>query len=251
MNNAIIPEIGNTLDIGGIELYYEYFGKNTGNPTIIFESGYGCPLTYWNSIREEVSNLTNVFMYNRSGIMNSTKDERHRHSQQNIENLRILLRKANIMPPYVFVGHSFGGINVRLYASSYPEEVVGVILLDPSHEDQHKKMVHLFKKEVQEDYYKGFEDKKSLSDFEESFEQVRCSEFPNNIPLTVLTGGKQPHHSPESMSVWMEFQQNIAKLSKNSKHLILEDCGHAVHIDQPEIVTREIQNMLEKINIDK
>ncbi len=77
-----------------------------------------------------------MFIYDRAGIGKSEMNERPRHSQQSVENLRILLNKAGIKPPYVLVGHSFGGLNTRLFASTYPEEVVGVVLLDSTHEDQ-------------------------------------------------------------------------------------------------------------------
>ncbi len=233
------------LDIGGIKLYYEYFGENNDKATFVFDSGYAWTLANWNPIREGVSKFAKMFVYDRAGIGQSEKDDRPRHSKQNVENLRLLLQKANIRPPYVLVGHSYGGVNVRLYASTYPEEVVGIILLDSCHEDQNKKMVHLFSEEMQKDYFGGFGNENSLIEFDESLEQVRTAKSLGEIPLIVVTGGKQPHHTPESWAYWMEFQNDLVKLSSKSKHIIVEDAGHAIHIDRPDAVLGVIEDMFE------
>ncbi|HFK1785820.1 TPA: alpha/beta fold hydrolase [Bacillus cereus] len=129
MSKFIVNETGKKLDIGGIELYYELLGINNEGPTLVFDSGYGATLESWNSIRDDISKFSKMFIYDRAGIGKSGMNERSRHSQQSVENLRILLNKAGINPPYVLVGHSFGGLNTRLFASTYPEEVVGVVLL--------------------------------------------------------------------------------------------------------------------------
>jgi pimeloyl-ACP methyl ester carboxylesterase len=247
MSKVTKTQVDQKLDIGGIELNYEYFGVSNENPTLVFDSGYGCTLAYWNPIRDEVSKFSKMFMYDRAGIGESTKDERPRHSQQIVKNLRTLLQKANVKPSYVLVGHSFGGVNVRLYASTYPEEVAGVILLDSSHEDQNKIMLPLYSKEVHDDYLSGFDFEISLTEFEESLEQARTSKSLGNIPLIVLTGGSQPHHTSESMTAWMSFQEDLAKLSTNSKHIIVEDAGHAIHVDRPQVVIDAIKDMVEKI----
>ena len=91
------------LDIGGIKLYYEYFGENNDKATFVFDSGYAWTLANWNPIREGVSKFAKMFVYDRAGIGQSEKDDRPRHSKQNVENLRLLLQKANIRPPYVLV----------------------------------------------------------------------------------------------------------------------------------------------------
>ncbi|WP_369899519.1 alpha/beta fold hydrolase [Bacillus manliponensis] len=141
-------KVSEKLDIGGTNLYYEYIGKDNDNPTIIFDSGYGWSLENWAPIQNEVTKLANVFAYDRAGIGMSESDNKPKHSKQAVENLHTLLQRANVKPPYILVGHSFGGLNVRLFASTYPKEVEGVILLDSCHEDQNKIMAPLFSEEV-------------------------------------------------------------------------------------------------------
>ncbi|MEK4245199.1 alpha/beta hydrolase [Psychrobacillus sp. FSL K6-2684] len=182
------------INVNEVEFYCESIKGSNDNLTVVFESGYGWDSNNWLPIKHKVSKFANVFIYDRDGIYKSEKSNKPKHSFQMIENLRCLLRKLDIKPPYIMVGHSFGGINVRLYASKYPQEVVGIILLDSVHEDQNKRMVPLFTKEVQEEYLGQFVVEASLDEFEESLEQVRGTNL-NNIPLIVMTGSNQPQHT--------------------------------------------------------
>ncbi|XXM70803.1 alpha/beta fold hydrolase [Lysinibacillus sphaericus] len=234
--------VGQKVNLEGIELYYEYIKSCTDNVTIVFESGYGWDLNNWNSIRRDVSKFANVFVYDRDGIGKSEKSNKPKHSMQIINNLRNLLKKADVKPPYLLVGHSFGGVNVRLFANRYPEEVAGVILLDSVHEDQNKKMVPLFTEKVQEEYLGQFAVEASLNEFEESLEQVKGIKL-GEIPLLVITGGTQSHHTNQSMAQWMMFQKELAMLSTRSNHLVIKDAGHAVHIDEPQFVINAIKEM--------
>ena len=233
------------VDIGGSQLYCKVLGENTDGPVIVFNSGYGVPTRRWNSIKAEVSSFSKLLIYDRAGLGRSTVDSRPRHSLQNVENLRSLLQKKEVKPPYLLVGHSFGGLNVRLYASMYPEEVAGLILLDACHEDQNKLMAAELSPEMQADYYGQFGAEGTLAEFEESLEQVGEYKTLGDMPLTVVTGGNQPDHTAESWEQWMSFQKDLAALSSNSRHVILEDAGHAVHIDNPEAVILEIRKMHE------
>lgn len=242
---------GKSIDIGGIQLCYEDLGEGNNNLAIVFDSGYGWTMENWNSIKNEVSTFSRMVVYDRAGLGNSGYDGRPRHSQQNVENLHSLLKNANVKPPYVLVGHSFGGVNVRLYASTYPEEVAGIILLDSCHEDQNQLMAPLFSPQVREDYFGQFTAEGTLAEFEESLEQVRKYKSLGDIPLTIMTGANQPHHTPESWAYWMKFQKELAQLSTNSRHVLLREAGHAVHLDCPKAVIKEIQKMLKYLKDDK
>ncbi|KSU63166.1 2-hydroxy-6-oxononatrienedioate hydrolase [[Bacillus] enclensis] len=238
--------VGQKVNLEGIELYYEYIKSCTDNLTIVFESGYGWDLNNWNSIKNDVSKFANVFFYDRDGIGRSEKSSKPKHSMQIINNLRNLLKEAEVKPPYLLVGHSFGGVNARLFANRYPEEVAGVILLDSVHEEQNKKMVPLFTEKVQKDYLGQFAVEATLSEFEESLEQVKGIKL-GEIPLLVITGGTQSHHTNQSMAQWMMFQKELANLSTTSNHLVIKEAGHAVHIDEPQLVINAIKEMKSKL----
>jgi pimeloyl-ACP methyl ester carboxylesterase len=239
--------VGQCVNVEGNELYYEYIKSCTDNLTIVFESGYGWDLNNWNPIKSNISKFANVFLYDRDGIGRSGKSSKPKHSMQIINNLRNLLNKAEVKPPYLLVGHSFGGVNVRLFANKHPEEVAGVILLDSVHEQQNKRMVPLFTEKVQKDYLGQFTVEATLCEFEESLEQVRGIKL-GEIPLLVITGGSQSHHTNQSMAQWMMFQKELANLSTTSNHLVIKEAGHAVHIDEPQLVINAIKEMKTKLD---
>ena len=241
-----VTKLGKMQDIGGIKLYYEFFERQNENMTIIFESGYGCTSDYWNPIKEEISKFAQFFIYNRPGLGESEQDDRPKDSKQSVENLHTLLRNANIKPPYVLVGHSIGGANVRLYASKYPEEIAAIILLDSCHEDQNKIMPPLFTEEMRSIYFNQFSVEGSLNEIQNSLEQIGEVNSLGDIPLTVVSAGLQSYHTTESFAAWNLFQRDLTRLSRKSKHIIVEGAGHLLHIDQPQTIINIIKDTLKE-----
>src|SRR5256885_1550156 len=94
----------------------------------------------WSSVRlssaDAVAEFTRACSYDRAGYGFSDDGPRPRTSRACVEELRALLRAAKVPAPYVLVGHSFGSHNVRLYAAMHPDEVAGIVLVDPAHEDR-------------------------------------------------------------------------------------------------------------------
>lgn len=239
-----VENMNNRIAVNGAELYYERAGTAAEKPVLVFDSGYGWSLANWEPIRKQLEGHSELFFYDRAGIGKSSKSAGPHHSRQNAQNLRELLQKAEIKPPFVLVGHSFGGVNVRLFAQLYPEETAGIVLLDACHEEQNRKMVPLFTEEVRNEYLGQFTVEASFEEFEQSLEQVGGSGL-GDTPLLVVTGAKQPHHTAASMREWLGFQAELAGLSANSRHLVLGEAGHAVHIDQPAAVVEAIQKWME------
>lgn len=108
----------------------------TGKPTVIFDSGLGGGTPGWAPIQATIAKHTRACSYDRAGINFSDPGNRPSSSANIVDDLHRLLVAASIEPPYVMVGHSYGGMNVRLFADKYPNEVVGMVLVDPTHEDQ-------------------------------------------------------------------------------------------------------------------
>jgi pimeloyl-ACP methyl ester carboxylesterase len=107
----------------------------SGSPTVIFDSGVASETVEWALVQPEIARHARACSYDRAGTGFSDTGTRTGTSQNIVDDLHKLLVAAGIAPPYVLVGHSYGGMNVRLYKDHYPAEVVGMVLVDPSHED--------------------------------------------------------------------------------------------------------------------
>ena len=105
-----------------------------GAPTVILESGCGVPASGWKAVQSEVAKFTRVCSYDRAGTGWSDSGPMPRTSLQMVKELHTLLQNASVPPPFVMVGHSLGGFNVRVYNAEYSSEVAGVVLVDASHE---------------------------------------------------------------------------------------------------------------------
>ncbi|HXJ05683.1 MAG TPA: alpha/beta hydrolase [Candidatus Acidoferrum sp.] len=114
--------------------------RGRGGPTVILDSGLGVPAIGWNPVETEVAKFTRVCSYDRAGYGWSSPSELPRTSLQIVKELHALLDAGQEKGPYILVGHSFGGYNVRVYNGQYPGDVVGMVLVDASHEDQNERM---------------------------------------------------------------------------------------------------------------
>ena len=121
---------GRLVKIGrGHSLYV--LEKGSGGPTVIFEAGIAATNLNWYHIQETVSRFTGTASYDRSGLGWSSPSRTARTPGNIVEELHAMLHSAGIKPPYILVGHSFGGLVMRRYAQVYPEDVVSVLLVDP------------------------------------------------------------------------------------------------------------------------
>jgi pimeloyl-ACP methyl ester carboxylesterase len=131
-----LPEPGRLVDIGGFRLQLNCTGK--GSPTVILESGLGDVLIQWERVQPEIAKFSRVCSYDRAGYGGSDSGPIPRTSAQIAEDLHTLLQKAGEKPPYLLVGHSFGGYNVRVFNGRYPDSVAGIMLVDSTQEDQYE-----------------------------------------------------------------------------------------------------------------
>jgi len=128
------PPPGKLIDIGGYKLHIHCTGR--GGPTVILDSGLGLSSIDWTLVQSKIAEFSQVCSYDRAGYGWSDESPYPRTSVQMMEELNTLLTEAGIPPPYILVGHSLGGINIRVFTNLYPEKVAGLVLIDPSHEQQ-------------------------------------------------------------------------------------------------------------------
>lgn len=129
-------------DFGGVRLNLDCQGA--GSPTVVLDSGLGVPGIGWNRVQDGAAKFARVCWYDRAGYGWSDGSSVPRTSLEIAKELEALLAAAGEKGPFVLVGHSFGGFNVRVFNGKYPNEVAGMVLVDASHEDQESRMPPAF-----------------------------------------------------------------------------------------------------------
>ena len=123
------PAPGSVFDIGCGRLHLHRRG--TGQPVVVLESGIAASSLSWTLVQSKVAEFTQVCSYDRAGLGWSTRCTQPRTVEQMVEELHLLLSRAQAPPPYVLAGHSFGGLLIRAYAHFHPSEVSGLVFVDP------------------------------------------------------------------------------------------------------------------------
>ncbi len=126
---------GRMVDVGGFCLHAIVRGE--GTPAVVFESGLGGCALQFDPLQSAVSAFTRTVAYDRAGQAWSDASPKPRTPGNIAGELKILLGRLGIEPPYVWAGHSFGGLLARMYAGMYPQETAGVVLLDSSDVEQY------------------------------------------------------------------------------------------------------------------
>ena len=155
------PPIGKMVDVGGYKLHMIDLGTSIeGQPTtkpdealakitVVIETGSGESCLGWQLIQPEIAKFARVISYDRAGYAWSDASPLSRTSENIIKELHAMLQNSNVSGPYILVGHSFGGLNMQLFANTYPGEVAGVILVDSLNEkDFQKRPITLYENSV-------------------------------------------------------------------------------------------------------
>jgi pimeloyl-ACP methyl ester carboxylesterase len=250
------------FDVDGHQMYLSCVG--TGSPTVVLESGLSDPAAPWFGLEGAIAPFARVCSYDRPNTAGGASDPvpSLRTAQDVADDLHTLLTTTKVPGPYVLVGHSIGGLISRLYASTYPDEAAGLVLVDASHEEQEARREALVSPELWEAYQERMAQfPTSELDIEASFAQVREArdETPlRPMPLVVITAGIvdpaelaaffPPGWPIEVMpQVHRELQADLAGLVPNGRQVIAERSGHYVHRTEPELVLEAIRQVVEAV----
>jgi pimeloyl-ACP methyl ester carboxylesterase len=252
------------VDIGGRRLYITCMGE--GSPAVILEHGMATESDSWAQVQQAVAQFTRVCAFNRAGRGKSDPAPTPRTSEDMVADLHALLANASVPPPYILVGNSLGGFNSRLYAHKYPEEVAGLVLVDSMHADQFARIEKALPPETPQDPepFKAFrqaftQDYKDPTKNPEGFDQLTSHEQGRavtslgDLPMIVLAASEfrirvpNPQLGAHMHNMWHELQRDLASLSSKSKFVAVENSGHFIQIDQPQVVTDAIRELVEQV----
>lgn len=281
-NKFVESRKGNLVDVGEYQLYYEKAG--TGTPTVIFESGFPGDHREWSNryIRKEVSKYATTLIYDRAGLLWSGGGDRPQTAETLSNDLYQLLQNGGFEKPYILVGHSAAGIYFRPFIEQHQKDILGVVLLDPSHPDQGLNASKAIKKLMTP----PIKPTKWLIDFvnntgllrlatgdpllfnsakngglyqgvkflmEESSKKSRKISF-GEVPLVVFTAGSKQQREAMTKdtilinqihSYWDSLQADIAKASTKSKRIVSDSSSHNnILYRERKRITNEILQMI-------
>ena len=237
------------LEINAVVNGHRLFGllSGAGESTVILDAGLGGTSEDWAKVQPEVANFSKVFSYSRAGLGKSEKASIPRTCKDIIEDLRSFLSSVNLNPPYILVAQSWSGINARWFASQYPEEIAGMVLIDAVHENKYEQFEKILSEEKANRMWAFVKDPSKNDeniDRMASIEQVHCKQILFDFPLIILTRAAD---SDELSKIETDLQAEFLKLSTNSRQYFSKHNDHFIQNLEPELVIDSIRQVIKSI----
>ena len=273
---------GMLVGIGSHHLHIHCTGR--GSPAVIFESGLGGTSLDWVKVQPAVSEVTRACSYDRAGYGWSESGPLPRHAARIAAELDKLLVYASVPPPYVLVGHSFGGLTIRLFAARRAQAVAGLVLVDATHEQQFQRMAAagvripmaptgpIFVLANHWSVANGLPERLKplaqrlarapkavrslygeLGRLRHSALQVGSIRRMPDVPVVVLARGRRRDDGSTRAArldrVWRDLQRDLARAMKNGSFKVVPGSGHHIHLDRPDRVVAVIRTVIEAFRL--
>jgi pimeloyl-ACP methyl ester carboxylesterase len=210
-----------------------------GSPPVIFESGFTGGLFLWRPIQSTIAKHTETLSYERAGLGRSDPRPEPRSADEIARELHALLATEAIGPPYILVGHSAGGLYVRVFAHMYPREIAGLVLIDPATEEDYERMKA--QRSVEELQKMGMSSGAvgQWRALPETIDQGRRSWPLPVVPTVVLTSDKPlgawPLETPEDMQRWRDSHNRLVANIPGSRHIVIPNTDHLSILKADEV----------------
>ena len=250
------PVISSPINIGDRLIFLRCIGS--GGPTVILEAGYGDNGTIWAPVQIHASEFVRICSYDRAGLERSDEPDHYpRTGAEVVADLHATLQAAQVEPPYLLVGQSQGALFSRLFAATYPDEVVGLLLLDPWPEDFDDQLKALVTDQQWTAYESllASEPDNEVIDFHATYDELRSAGPLPDVPLLILSHGQAPSADccptgwpvEEQEHLWQELQQKLAHLTPEGEQRRVLESGHMIHQAAPDVVVAAIADMVERL----
>jgi pimeloyl-ACP methyl ester carboxylesterase len=240
------------VNAGGVTLHIQCDGERApGAPLVVLEAGAGNGADTWRDVMAPMARFARVCAYDRPGLGTSESTPQPRRPLDIITTLHALLDAAGERPPYVMAGHSWGGEIVRLYATHYPSEIVGLVLIDSSHEEQVQRFAAVAPAVPSvappSTAASTPPPPRERADLETMGVELSKHPWRASIPLVVLT--RTPPADPKAdprMQIWQELQRELATRSPQAEHIVAQKSGHYIQNDEPALVIDAVRRVVAK-----
>lgn len=258
LGNLALAQAQQTKMINVGDHSLEMIQAGAGDYTIIFESGFGSNYKVWGNVASEVMSTNQVMLYSRAGTGKSQPNPQPQTLAAAVQDLSMLIEQAHLKPPFILVGHSYGAFIMRAYAAQHPDQVKGMVFVDPAHE----KMLQRLKKvnpakaakdiELQNSFVpdKFKQENELINKIFESGALPEFGELPQ-VPVVVLTSVQQREkpelflHEPEGVKVWRSLHAEFFSQFTSGAHLVTAVSGHNIHREEPELVVNAINQVVQ------
>jgi pimeloyl-ACP methyl ester carboxylesterase len=234
LTSAAVNVAGRTLEV--VE-------AGDGGTTVVFEAGLGNDWSAWDAVASEVAVDTRVFAYSRPGYGRSAASPSPRTATHIVEELRALLTARGAKPPYVLVGHSFGGTYQELFARLHPEEVAGLVLVEARAAG--------FGATCEERGFTGCSIPRSawaglpapqgaeLEGFDFASDELRAAGAFGPFPVRVLLATSHGL-APAAEALWLSMGQSLAAEAVDGKATVFQGAGHNLEVERAHDVAAAI-----------
>jgi pimeloyl-ACP methyl ester carboxylesterase len=242
---------GHLVDLGGGRLLHLNCA-GSGSPTVVLEAGFPGDSTVWGDVQPQLAETTRACAYDRAGLGNSPAIPGVPDAGDGIADLQRLLHVAHLQPPYVLVGHSYGGMLVRLFAREHRRETAGVVLVDARGRDATRRQLAIWpEREAPAIRRAVFRPVQRGVDLATSEALVRRVRNLGDTPLAVITAARHrewarvgtPQLAQALDRLWSTMQDELAALSTDHVHVVAVRSDHFVQRradGQPDVVIRAV-----------
>ncbi|PWF49097.1 alpha/beta fold hydrolase [Massilia glaciei] len=256
LTSAAAAEFDGMLDVGAGKLHVVQGGS--GPYTVVFEAGFGSDLGVWRKVAPQVAKNARVVMYSRAGTGNSPARTAPLGPGQSSAELARLLAQAKAAPPYILVGHSYGGFVIRQFAAAHPEQVAGMVFVDPADEGLELALKRVDAARVARDQraMAGFVPPRYAADLKLVQQILDEGKLPAmaalpDVAAVLLTsvkardGAEFFQETPAAVRIKRERHQAFFSQFSNGAHVVTANSGHNIHLQQPELVIGAIGQVID------
>ncbi|WP_305821268.1 alpha/beta fold hydrolase [Massilia brevitalea] len=229
----------------------------SGRYTVIFESGFGTDLRAWRKVAPEVAKSARAVAYSRAGHGQSEARPEPRTIEQSTIELEQLIASAKLAPPFVLVGHSYRALLMRSFAARHPDQVAGMVLVDPSDERFNPALRQLDAERAASDdrAFAGIvppkfqPELKLLQPVLDSGKLPFAGKLPD-VPTVVLTSNQQAEkpefflETPQAVAIKLQLQADFVRQFRTGSQVVTSKSGHNIQLEEPELVIAAVKEVI-------